>query len=68
MAKTARYAPAADYAVLIAQLQSRAAATNADIAAWLRCAQAHPEDPLLALHVQRLQVDATDDLIVLDDK
>ena len=36
--------------------------------AFERLAAVHPQDPLVALHLERLRQGATDDLIVLADK
>ena len=59
----------ADYAAAMRLLQpGEAPQTPAALALFTALAVRHPNDPLLALHLQRLRLGATDDLIVMTDK
>jgi adenylate cyclase len=56
----------ADYAAAMQLLQSGAA--QAALAAFEGLVASHPQDPLVALHLDRLRRGATDDLIVMSEK
>lgn len=64
-------APAADYAAAMACLLAVDSHANNPALALQRLealALAHPHDPLVALHMQRLRQGAVDDLVVMVDK
>lgn len=66
---TAACAPEADYAAALAQLQpGEAQDARASRVAFEWLARQYPNDPLVALHLQRLCQGATDELIVMADK
>lgn len=59
----------ADYAAAMQLLQSgEAQQAHKALALFSALAERHPNDPLVALHLQRLRLGATNDLIVMLDK
>ena len=62
----AQCASVADYAAAMHLLESGDA--SAALAAFETLAERHPNDPLVALHLRRLQEGASDDLIVMSEK